>query len=474
MKSAASPISGMRSAAISAVGAACLCLIVGAAGVVATAGTASASPSFVGVSSPASGHPYRFGAMPIHIRGRAGSAFANAATSSPGLGFGTPIKHDMTYNSGPVQAGQPKVYLVFWGSQWGTQTTSGGYQVFSGDPDGMAQYLEAFYRGLGTGGETWSATAGQYCQGIAVGSTSCPTSSAYVAYPTSGVLAGIWEDTSYTPPTGPPASPSTPGATGLQIQQEAANAAVHFGDSSIDAQYVVVSPTGTDPDGWAVPKTGYCAYHSYTGDTYFGTVVGPNVPYTNLPYIPDAALSTNFGCTEGLIPYPNHLDGTTEAAGHEYYETLTDPFQRSGWADAKGYEIGDKCDYLNPGLPGAETSLTLSTGSFPVQGMWSNQDNQGKGGCVDTSSPIIITNPGKKVSAVMGSPVGFSISAYDVLPGATVAFAASGLPTGVSINPVTGEVSGTPLTKGSSVVTVVVTDSSSNFASVSFKMHVAR
>ena len=349
---------------------------------------------------------------------------------------------------------------------------AGGYQAFSGDPDGMAQYLEAFYRGLGSNGETWSATAGQYCQGITDGATSCPASSAHVAYPTPGVLAGVWEDTSYTPPTGLPASPSTPGATGLQIAQEAANAAIHFGDSSIDAQYVVVSPTGTDPDGWANPKTGYCAYHSYTGDTYYGTVVGPNVPYTNLPYIPDAAVNTNFGCSEGLISYPNHLDGTTEAAGHEYYETLTDPFQESGWADAKGYEIGDKCDYLNPGLPGAETSLTLSTGSFPVQGMWSNQDNNGKGGCVDTTSPIIITNPGKKVSTVVGGAVDFTIAAYDVLPDSTIAFSAAGLPTGLSINHVTGEVSGASLRKGSSLVTVVVTDASSNSASVSLKLQV--
>jgi serine protease len=335
----------------------------------------------------------------------------------------------------------------------------------------MAQYLQAFYSGLGTDGELWSATVTQYCQGIAAGAVTCPLSAEHVAYPTGGVLAGVWEDTSFTPPTGPPGSGSTPGVTGLQIQQEAANAAVFFGDSSIDAQYVIVSPTGTNPDGWASPRTGYCAYHSFTGDTFSGTVTGPNVPYTNLPYIPDAEASNRFSCTEGLVAYPAGLDGVTEISGHEYYETLTDPFQRSGWSDRKGLEVADKCDYLNPGQPGTEISLTLATGSFPVQGMWANDANKGKGGCEDSHSPILMTTPAKQHMAE--GPASLAIGALDVLPAETLSYSAAGLPAGLSINPASGLISGTATTRGHSVVTVTASDGSHS-ASVSFKWVITR
>ena len=107
--------------------------------------------------------------------------------------------------------GPPKVYLVFWGSQWGAQSIVGGFQQFSGDTERMAPYLQQFFAGLGTNRELWSASATQYCEGVAVGAVACPATAPHVQYPTAPVLAGVWEDTSYTPPTGPPGAPSTPG-----------------------------------------------------------------------------------------------------------------------------------------------------------------------------------------------------------------------------------------------------------------------
>src|SRR6184192_3510702 len=124
-----------------------------------------------------------------------------------------------------VTSGAPKVYLVFWGTQWGTEgTNSNGYATFTGDPRNAAPYIQAWIKGLGTNGELWSGVMTQYCDGsqVAVGATSCPSGAPHVGYP-SGALAGIWYDNSA-------ASPSQ--ASGKQLAAEAVKAAGHFGNTT--------------------------------------------------------------------------------------------------------------------------------------------------------------------------------------------------------------------------------------------------
>ena len=125
-----------------------------------------------------------------------------------------------------VTTGAPQVYLVFWGSQWGTSSTDGnGNTRLSGDPQGVAGVVQQFFKGIGTGsGPGWSGVMTQYCEGVATGSQTCPSSAAHVGAPNAGgALAGVWVDTSA-------AAPSS--ATGKQIGQEALAAAQHFGNTS--------------------------------------------------------------------------------------------------------------------------------------------------------------------------------------------------------------------------------------------------
>ena len=120
---------------------------------------------------------------------------------------------DLSYQGGiggvGVTTAPPKVYLVFYGSQWGTQSTTslGGnaYASFSGDPAAMAPDLQAFFAGLGTNNDQWSGVMTQYCQStatvtVAIGATSCPAGAAHVGYPSGGALAGVWEDASAPAP----------------------------------------------------------------------------------------------------------------------------------------------------------------------------------------------------------------------------------------------------------------------------------
>ena len=102
--------------------------------------------------------------------------------------------NNLIYGGGPVET-VPKIYLVFWGTQWGTQgTDSAGNLTFSNDPAQGAPYLQKLFKGLGTGNELWSGTMTQYCDGssVAAGATTCPSGAPHIGYPTGGALAGVY------------------------------------------------------------------------------------------------------------------------------------------------------------------------------------------------------------------------------------------------------------------------------------------
>jgi hypothetical protein len=432
-------------------------------------GLALAAPAIASAKAApkySNGHAYRHGAVPI--RGHQHTVPFNQP--------GTPAAsaNDLRYGGGidgvGVTTGTERVYVVFWGSQWGTQSTnSSGDATFSGDPKSVAPDLQAFFKGLGTGGETWSGVMTQYCQGVSTGAQTCPASNtSHVAYPTGGALAGVWEDTSSAAPSA---------ATAHQLAQEAENAATHFGNtttaSNRDIQYMIVSPTGTDPDSYETG--GFCAWHDYSGDSTLdggGAVSGSLVAFTNLPYIPDAGQS----CGQNFVNSGSAgtLDGVTIVGGHEYAETITDQYPAGGWLDSSGEETGDKCAWISSGQ-GAAQDITLSTGSFAVQSTWANDFNGGAGGCEVSHSivtnpsgnTVTVTNPGNQTSTV-GTAVSLQVQASDSASGQTLSYSASGLPAGLSINSSSGLISGTPTTAGTSSVTVKATDSTSASGSASF------
>jgi hypothetical protein len=98
-----------------------------------------------------------------------------------------------------------------------------------------------------------------------------------------------------------------------------------------------------------------------------------------MPYIADAGPS----CGAGFVNSPGTADGITIVGGHEFGETETDIFPNGGWLDSSGAENGDKCAWISSGQ-GAATNISLTTGMFPVQSLWSNAFNGGSGGCVNS------------------------------------------------------------------------------------------
>ena len=344
------------------------------AATLAASGNISGSPA-ANPYSPAYQHPYRGGVVPTVQRlgqMRHWAAHQPQRASARNLRYGGGI------DGIGVTTGHEKVYLVFYGSQWGTQSTNASGDVtLSGDPNGVAPYVQELMKGIGTNGELWSGVMTQYCDGVAVRAQTCPsTNTEHVAYPTGGALAGVWVDESA-------ASPSQ--ATGHQLGVEAVNAAAHFGNttaaSNRDAQYVVISPTGTHPDGFNTPSGQFCAWHDYNGDTTLsgGAVTSPygDIAFTNLPYVTDLGTS----CGQDFVNSNGTLDGVSIVEGHEYAETITDQNPAGGWTDSTGAENGDKCAWISPGTSGGAGDLALATGSFAMQSTWANDGSSGRGAC---------------------------------------------------------------------------------------------
>jgi serine protease len=412
--------------------------------------------------NPAYQHTYRHGAVPTiqqaaKIKGYqlAHPAVAAANTLSYGGGI----------DGIGVTSGTPKVYLVFWGTQWGTQSTnSSGDLTFSGDPDSGAPYIQNLFKGLGTGGEAWSGTMTQYCDGsgVATGATSCPSGAAHIGYPTGGPFAGVWYDNSGAEPGA---------ASGNQLANEAIKAAAHFGNTNASAnrfaQYDILSPHGTNPDNYQTQ--GFCAWHDYNGDSTLsgGAASSPygDIAFTNMPYVMDAGAS----CGQDFVNSSGTLDGYSIVNGHEYAETVTDQNPPGGWTNtSSGAENGDECAWISSGQ-GASANVTTGNGTFAMQSTWSNDTNRCDishttvGGGGGTGS-VSVANPGSQTGTV-GTAVSLQLSASGGT--APYTWTASGLPTGLSISG-SGAISGTPSAAGSFSVTATAKDSTGATGSASF------
>lgn len=255
------------------------------------------------------------------------------------IGEGTP----MVYNGAGIQTA-PKAYIVFWG--------------WTGDPSGQATYQENFFSALG--GSSWFNSQTQYCQSSNLTTlVSCSAGDSFVGNPT-GMLLGTWSDNTNAVPTHP---------TDADIQAEAQRAAAHLGNttaaSNANVQYVIDTPHNNSTVGFG---TQWCSYHGAS----FSSAMGGDVYYTDFPYMTDAGSS----CGENFVSRP--LDGVSIVGGHEFAETATDPVPGHGWTDALGQETGDKCAWISIG----QGSVGDNMNGDAVQSLWSNEANDGLGGCV--------------------------------------------------------------------------------------------
>jgi ricin-type beta-trefoil lectin protein/putative Ig domain-containing protein len=343
------------------------------------------------------------------------------------------------YNNGPVQL-TPHVYLLLWGPNWTTDSSQAA----------SAQILEGFYAGLGARQpgqpkDSWSTIVSQYYN----------ASRAFPIFSQS-VLAGAFHDGT-TPPLH---------ANQAQIAAEADAFAITQGITDLtDAQVVVATQSGTCPQGFDASLCGgtgtYCAWHSSS-----------NEPYINLPYLLDAGST----CGEDFVnTTTGTYDGFSLVGGAEYANTITNPFPAGGpapgttpnpaWIDTgdtvSGGQVADKCAWGQPWAANApHGDVTLSTGTFAMQSLWSNL----AGACV-LSDTVTITSPGGQTNA-SGSSVSLQLHGSSSA-GYPVSWSEVGLPPNLTLS-MSGLISGTPTTPGIYGVTVTAADPAGTSRAVSF------
>ncbi len=162
-------------------------------------------------------------------------------------------------------------------------------------------------------------------------------------------MRGAAVSTSYAGSVDDPSAPPAHGPSTSTIANEVARL---FPSPDPNGVYLVYTSN--------FPKVNYCAWHSAA------TVGGVTVQIAYLPNTSGVA-----GCDPGnLYDANSYSEGTRSVAdstAHEFMESITDPVPLSGWADKRGEEIGDKCNFDYQG------AVVLGNGStWQLQTEWSN------------------------------------------------------------------------------------------------------
>lgn len=306
----------------------------------------------------------------------AAPAVSTPATATTGTAPAQdPVTDDgkaLRYQGGRVLL-DPRVYIVFWGSEWGQPDAKG---MPTSDPLGVAPVVVDFFSRLGGKGDTWSTILTQYCSGTKIDDKSCGPGSRRIPPLKRSPLRGWWVDTS-------PGPGQSDFDNRMGAQDEVTDRALkHFGATHPDDVVVLMLPPGS--------SSGNCgAYHGSAGTTAGGPRAIIGIPYP-LPACPNSRPpSCVLGQPECL---PTTELAITQAASHEYAEAVTNPFpincvnptgicgwvlkDAAVWASRQGQttEISDTCSvYRYVQLNGKKVSVAV---------LWSNTANKGQGGCV--------------------------------------------------------------------------------------------
>jgi hypothetical protein len=251
---------------------------------------------------------------------------------------------------------ETQVSLVFWGSYWRSST---GRRARA--------HVVAMFQGIGT--SSWARTITQYCEWFQsetgwfseppfmVSNPKAPADEVYRVYTDTGK---------------PPATPKD-GAIITELRK-------HDGDNFLGGPHIypiglpipaIVLPPGHE--AYADRHDGFCSYHSWMtyssgGDKYIQ-------PYMVIDYGALTGPGSILGCRDAVDSL-SALGALTVVAGHEWAETITDPFDSGWYGKNTTAEVADLCMPDNLALFVARhnkpVEVKLATGRFLMQQLWSN------------------------------------------------------------------------------------------------------
>jgi PKD repeat protein len=310
---------------------------------------------------------------------------STAATSPFTVGGPQP---PVTYGGGPLML-STKLYLIFWGpaGTWDSTYTTPIIQYAKDLAADHAKTTNEFSIGQTYANGSGTHVSSNVTYGGAVFDTT--------PYPAIDTANGC-------------DNADAPCLTDPQLQDELLNEINARGwptdpPGSPVAHYLIYTPNGVSscdgPGSCTFSAAGFCAYHSQITGLQPGNEVAT---YSNLPYQP--------GCDSGQAPTgagsnPD-TDGTLDSEMHEILEAVTDPSAGTGYTDASGNEVGDKCTqpvvssqpaiYGTPlgGSLGAFTAFNqlIGTHSYYTQQIWTQvgtktPSTSAAAGCVQRIGP---------------------------------------------------------------------------------------
>ena len=192
-----------------------------------------------------------------------------------------------------------------------------------------------------------------------------------------------------------------------------------------------------------------------------------------------SGLQSCSGCQTGYNTYTIIINRTNTSAesvtwylnGNQFFQVNESQVPVATWQAAIDHNFSIIFDLaMGGGYPNGvcgcttPTSATSSGASMSVAYVAAYQTTGGGGGGGNT---VTVTNPGNQTGTV-GTAASLQIHASDSASGQTLAYSATGLPAGLSINSSTGLISGTPTTAATSNVTVKATDTTGASGTAAF------